>query len=248
MAKILFLDIETAPNVAFIWGLFDQHISHDQLEESSYILCWSAKWYGRPKIHFSSAEKRSSVEVLKPIHALLDKADIVIHFNGKKFDVPVLNREFIKHGLTPPSPYKQIDLYQVVRRTFRFESNKLAYITQALGLQGKMHHEGFKLWVGCMKGDRASWKKMGEYNRNDVVIMEPLYERLRPWINRHPAIQSGNGLACPRCGSKKTQRRGVEVATTQTCIRLQCQACGSWFRSSKVLVRDKDERGVNIAV
>lgn len=246
--KILFLDIETAPNLAYVWGLFDQHISHDHLEESSYILCWSAKWYGKPKIHFASAEKKSAQDVLKPIHALLDDADIVIHFNGKKFDVPVLNREFIKHGLTPPSPYKQIDLYQVVRRTFRFESNKLAYITQALGLQGKMHHEGFKLWVGCMKGDRACWQKMGEYNRNDVVIMEPLYERLRPWINRHPAIHTGNGLACPKCGSKKTQRRGVMVATTQTYIRLQCQECAGWFRSSKVLVRDKDERGVNIAV
>ena len=99
--KILFVDIETAPNLAYCWGLFDQNISHDQLEESSYILCWSAKWYGKPKIHFASAEKKTAQNVLKPIHALLDEADIVIHFNGKKFDVPVLNREFVKHGLTP---------------------------------------------------------------------------------------------------------------------------------------------------
>lgn len=245
--RILFLDIETAPNLAYVWGLFDQNIAHDQMEESSYILCWSAKWYGKPKIYFASGEKKSRAEVLKPIHALLDQAEIVIHFNGRKFDVPVLNREFVKHGLKPPSPYRQIDLYQVVRRTFRFESNKLAYVTQALGLQGKMHHEGFKLWVGCMKGDRKAWQTMGEYNRNDVLIMEPLYERLRPWIGRHPALQS-DGLACPKCCSKNVQRRGVQVAVSQTYVRLQCQDCGGWFRSSKVLVRDKDERGVNIAI
>lgn len=245
--KILYVDIETAPNTAFVWGLWEQNVSHDQLQESSYILCWSAKWHGKPRIHFASGEKKSRLEVLQPIHELLNQADIVVHFNGKKFDIPILNREFIKHGLTPPSPYRQIDLLQVVRRNFRFESNKLAYVTEALGLQGKMHHEGFQLWVRCMRGDRQAWKKMGEYNRNDVVIMEPLYERLRPWIVGHPNMQT-LGLACPKCESKNVQRRGVQVAISQTYVRLHCQACGSWFRSSKVLVRDTEERGVNIAV
>ena len=246
--KILFLDIETAPNKAYVWGLFDQNISHDQVEESSYILCWSAKWYGKPKSYFASAEHKTRQEVLEPIYALLNEADIVVHFNGKKFDIPILNREFVKHGMTPPSPYRQIDLLQVVRRAFRFESNKLAYVTEALGLQGKMHHEGFQLWVGCMNGNRQAWKTMGAYNRRDVTILEPLYERLRPWIMRHPALQSASGLACPKCASKDVQRRGVQVAISQTYVRYQCQACGGWFRSSKTLVTDREERGVNIAV
>jgi DNA polymerase elongation subunit (family B) len=245
--KILFLDIETAPNKAYCWGLFEQNISHDQVEESGYILCWSAKWYGKPRIHFASEQKAERIDVLRPIHALLDEAEIVIHFNGTKFDIPILNREFVKHGLTPPSPYRQIDLLRVVRRAFRFESNKLAYVTEALGLQGKMHHEGFKLWVGCMNGDKKSWRTMGAYNRRDVTIMEPLYERLRPWIDRHPNIPSSHGIGCPKCGSNNVQRRGVQVAISQTYLRLQCQACGGWFRSSKTLVRDTDERGVNIA-
>jgi uncharacterized protein YprB with RNaseH-like and TPR domain/DNA-directed RNA polymerase subunit RPC12/RpoP len=245
--KILFLDIETAPNKAFVWGLFDQNISHDQLEESSYILCWSAKWLGEKKIYFESAEKQDRRTVLAPIHHLLDGADVVVHFNGAKFDIPILNREFIKHGLTPPAPYKQIDLLRVVKRAFRFESNKLAYITQALGLQGKVKHEGFQLWVGCMNGDRKAWRTMERYNRNDVAILEPLYTRLLPWIGNHPSL-AYDGLACPKCGSKKTQSRGVQVAVTQTYQRYQCQGCGGWFRSNKVLVKDRGERGVNIAI
>lgn len=170
----------------------------------------------------------------------------MVHFNGTKFDIPILNREFLKHGFAPPSPYKQIDLMRVVKRAFRFESNKLAYITQALGLQGKMKHEGFQLWVGCMNGNRKAWRTMGQYNRKDVEILEPLYERLRPWISQHPTL-AGLGLACPKCGSTNAQSRGVQVACSRTYTRWHCQDCGGWFRSNKSLVSDKGERGVNIA-
>ena len=244
--RILFLDIETAPNTGYFWGLFDQNIAHDQVKETSYILCWAAKWYGKPHVSFSSTQYQSRIKNLRPIHAMLDEADVVVHFNGKKFDVPILNREFLKHRLHPPSPYKQIDLYRVCKGAFRFESNKLKSILKELGLENKLENEGFQLWVDCMEGKRAAWRKMGEYNRNDVVIMEPLYERLRPWIARHPTLPS-DGLACPKCRSKNVQQRGVQVAVSQTYVRFHCQGCGGWFRSSKTLVRDRDERGVNIA-
>jgi DNA polymerase III epsilon subunit-like protein len=246
--KTLFLDIETAPNTAYVWGFFDQNISHDQIEESSYILCWSAKWYGEKTVQFASAEKKTHKEVLKPVHKLLDEADVVVHYNGTKFDIPILNREFIKHGFTPPSPYKQLDLLRVVRQAFRFESNKLAYVTEALGLNKKLDHDGFKLWVRCMKGDREAWRKMEAYNRNDVQIMEPLYERLRPWIAKHPnMVETTDKLNCPKCGSTKIQSRGTQVALTRTYQRYHCQGCGGWFRSNKSLSSAKGERGVNIA-
>ena len=246
--NILFLDIETAPNTAFVWGLWDQNISHDQLQESSYILCWAAKWYGKPKIYHASAEHHSRAEVLKPIHALLDKADIVVHFNGTKFDIPILNREFVKHLFLPPSPYKQIDLFRVVKRAFRFESNKLAYITVALGLKGKIGHEGFQLWVDCMNGVKKAWRTMRAYNQNDVVILEPLYERLRPWIARHPTvIAEKEGMSCPKCGATAVQSRGSMITLAKIYNRWQCQVCGGWFRSNIGKKFQGKEYGVNIA-
>jgi DNA polymerase elongation subunit (family B) len=243
----LFLDIETAPNKAYVWGLFDQNISHDQVEESSYILCWAAKWYGKSRVYFESAEAQSSKAVLKPIHGLLDEADVVIHYNGTKFDIPTLNREFIKHGFTPPSPYKQLDLLRVVRKVFRFESNKLAAITKSLKLPGKVKNEGFQLWVDCMEGKREAWRLMEEYNRNDVAILEPLYERLLPWIDQHPNV-AVHGMACPRCESDRVQRRGVQVAISRTYTRYHCQSCGGWFRSNKSTASKRVEHGVNITV
>jgi len=123
--KILLLDIETAPNQAYVWGLFDQNISGDQVVDSSYVLCWSARWLHETEIMFSSVEKYDDYDMMMQLHTLLDEADVVVHYNGTKFDIPVINKEFVKLGIHPPSPYKQVDLYQVVRRNFRFESNKL---------------------------------------------------------------------------------------------------------------------------
>jgi len=245
--KILFIDIETAPNVAYVWGLFDQNIAHNQVEASSYVLCWSAKWLGNPANMFCSIKNDGVRVMLNAIHDLLDNADIVVHYNGCKFDIPTLNKEFVKHGMLPPAPYKQVDLLQVCRRAFRFESNKLVSVVKALGLGQKLDNHGFELWVGCMKGDAASWKKMQQYNRMDVTLLERLYHRLLPWITRHPGVNALSiRLSCPKCGSSKTQRRGEQVALTKQYARYQCQTCGGWFRSNKAGKPSRLERGVSL--
>ena len=43
-AKILILDIETAPIRAKVWGIWNQNISIDQIESDWFILTWAAKW------------------------------------------------------------------------------------------------------------------------------------------------------------------------------------------------------------
>ena len=244
--KILFLDIETAPNVAYVWGLFDQNISPNQVKSSSYVLCWSAKWHGRAKMEFCSVQRHTSRAMLASIHRLLDEADIVVHFNGIKFDIPTLNKEFVKHDMLPPSPYKQIDMLRICRQAFRFESNKLESVSFQLGIGKKVKHYGFELWTDCMDGKQEAWRIMERYNRMDVTILERLYHRLLPWITKHPIIIPPHvGLTCPKCGSNDTQLRGSNITRTAIYARHQCQKCGGWFRSSKPTVRLRDEHGVN---
>jgi len=247
-ARILFLDIETAPNVAYVWGLFDQNIAHDQVEASSYVLCWSAKWAGETKMYYQSVQRQAAKTMLTGIHQLLDEADVVVHYNGLKFDIPTLQKEFVKHGFLPPSPYKQVDLLQVCRRAFRFESNKLVAVVKALGLGAKMTKHGFELWVGCMKGETKAWAYMRRYNQRDVVVLERLYHRILPWITKHPNVNAlADRLCCPKCGSNRTQRRGEQVAKWLRYARYHCQACGEWFRGNKQTARRTSEQGVNIA-
>lgn len=236
--KILLLDIETSPNTAHVWGLWQQNVSLNQLQESSYVMCWSAKWLGDREIFFESVHKNKPEKMLKDIHKLLDEADAVIHYNGTKFDIPTLNKEFLLHGLPPPSPYKQIDLLRSVRSAFRFPSNKLDYVAQRLGLGAKTHHEGHGLWVRCMNNDPKAWKVMETYNKQDVVLLEKVYHAIRPWIKGHLNFNlfSEGKHVCPNCGGKKLHARGTARTISGTYQRYQCQSCGTWSRSTKTNV------------
>jgi DNA polymerase elongation subunit (family B) len=245
--KILLLDIETAPNEVYSWGLWDQNIATNQVRETSYILCWAAKWFEKDKVMFDSVHQSTAKRMLGGMHTLLDQADIVVHYNGLKFDIPTLNKEFIQRGFSPPAPYKQVDCLKEVKRMFRFQSNKLDFVSQALDIGAKSEHEGFELWVKCMKGDKDAWKRMEKYNRQDVKLLESLYTKLRPWIEKHPNIGAFEDIpACPKCGSEKRQQRGYAVTQLLKYPRYQCMGCGGWFRGNKSVSLRKQERMANI--
>lgn len=233
--KILLLDIETSPNVAHVWGLYKQNISISQIMDSSYVICWSAKWLDSNEIFFDSVKKSGAKRMLKRIHILLSKADAVIHYNGARFDIPTLNKEFLLYDLTPPSTYQQIDLLKTARKQFKFPSNKLDYIAQSLKLGRKTKHAGHDLWVRCLAGETKAWEEMEEYNKNDVVLLEAVYKKLLPWITNHPnvALIEAKEGACPNCGSKTLIKRGFTYTGLGKYQRFQCTTCGSWHRSRK---------------
>lgn len=232
--KTLLLDIETAPNSAYVWGLWQQNVSLSQLTDTSSVLCWSAKWLGEGEIMYASTFKGGSKRMLKKIHRLLDEAESVIHYNGLRFDIPTLNKEFLEAGMNPPSTYKQIDLLVTAKRQFRFPSNKLEYVARALRLEGKRKHEGFELWVKCMNKDPEAWAIMEDYNRQDVVVLENVYRHFLPWIKGHPnvaLIDKVDGCACTKCGSDNLRKRGFAHTSVSSYQRWQCGDCGGWSRS-----------------
>lgn len=232
--RILLLDIETAPNLAHVWGLWNQNVGLSQLIEPGYTLCWAAKWFDEPEVYFQSIHSTTPRKMVKAIHDLIEQADAVVHYNGNKFDMPTLQKDFLLQGFAPPAPTKQIDLLLTVRKRFRFPSNKLDYVAQQLKVGKKVKHERHELWLKCMGGDEAAWRKMEAYNRQDVLLLERVYKKVRPWIRNHPnhgLYDMDDSLMCTACGSKSYQRRGIAHTTTCSYHRFQCKRCGHWFRS-----------------
>lgn len=245
--KTLILDIETAPNLVHVWGLWNQNVGVPQIIGSGYVLCWAAKWLDNDEVMFSSCHKRKPITMLREIHKLLDGADAVVHYNGTKFDIPTLNKEFLLYGLSPPAPYKQIDLLKTAKTQFKFPSNKLDYVARALKLGKKTQHIGHELWIKCMNGDEEAWNQMREYNINDVLILEKVYNALRPWIKDHANLSLYyEELVCPNCGSGSYQRRGHAYTKTAKYARFQCTDCGNWFRGGKSQAKGPEEKFVNL--
>jgi hypothetical protein len=246
--RILVLDIETAPNLAYVWGLWDQRVGLSQLVAPSSVLCFAAKWHGKPKIHFASDHHDGHTKMIEKAHALMDEADAIVHYNGRAFDIKHLRREFLLAGLGPTSPHKDIDLLTVTRSKFKFVSNKLAHVSVELGLEGKAETGGFELWRDCMAGDAAAWRTMKSYNVQDVKLTEELYDRLLPWIDNHPH----HGLygprfededRCQRCGCPDLIRRGFYITNVGRYQRFRCTKCLGYSRGRKTVGR-VDARGV----
>lgn len=229
--KALVLDIELTPNLADVWSLWNVNVGLSQLREVSSVTCFAGKFHGEKKVHYYSDHHHGHDVMIEKAHQLLDEADAVVHWNGTRFDIPHLNREFMLAGMAPPSPFVQIDLLKTVRKAARFASNKLDHVAQQLGVGAKVKHEGHSLWTKCMAGDAAAWGRMRRYNRQDVLLTEALYDRLLPWIVGHPSVPLIDGIqgnACPKCASTHLQSRGYRVAATGRYRRLQCQDCKSW--------------------
>jgi len=237
--KILYLDIETTPHEGTFWNLFPKYIPINQIKTPTEVLCWAAKWEGEREVLFS---KRDTKGGTAQMWDLLDRADAVVHYNGKSFDMKHLNREFAVRGWGPPSPYHQIDLLSCVRQNFKLASNKLDWVSRYFGLGKKVKHAGIELWYGCMEDNQDDWKVMERYNKQDVKLLPKLYKFLLPWIKSHPNVALyGEGApsseTCGQCGSTDGQKRGTYKTKAGIYNRWRCNGCGTWSRS-----RHQDKR------
>jgi DNA polymerase elongation subunit (family B) len=237
MPKILILDIETAPNVAYVWRFFKENVGAKQVLEHTTIMSFAAKWLNEPTVYYDDAHKNTEEGLLAYLVTFLDSADIVIAHNGDKFDLPTIQGRALVLGLQPPSPYKTIDTVRVARNEFNFPSNSLEYLSGILGVEKKGGHKkfpGFELWLECLKENTEAWEEMKEYNIQDVITLEQVYLKLRPWDRRHPNVavyESNDAIHCPKCNSSHIQRRGFTFTNTGKYHRFQCMDCSGWSRT-----------------
>jgi DNA polymerase elongation subunit (family B) len=232
--KLLTVDIETMPHLGYFWDRWKQDINMIQIKEFKRACCFSAKWLDSDEVMYFSEFHHGHETMVREAHRLFDEADVLITYNGKTFDVPHLETEMILlDNKLVPSPYQHLDLYQIVKRRFKFPSNKLDDVAKALDIGQKVSHAGFQLWIDCMNGSIEAWSKMREYNKHDVVLTEELYLILRPWIKTHPnmSILDDEEVVegCTRCGSINYQRRGTYGTSFGTKQQFWCKDCGGWF-------------------
>lgn len=233
-AKILLLDIELAPNLAYVWQRWKVNIGMNQFAERAFIMSFSAKWLDDTKIIYHENRKSNDKAIVEVMYELLDEADIVVAHNGKDFDLKHILTRGIIHGLKPPSPYHVVDTLKEARKNFKFMSNSLADLCKDLGLPEKGKHgkfPGFELWWQCLRGNEEAWEELKDYNIQDVITLEALYLRLRPYMTNHPNVDYSDGeeLLCPKCASNAVQKRGTYTSAAGVVYqRFVCKPCGAW--------------------
>ena len=257
--RVLIFDIETAPNLSYVWGHWDQNVVRHK--HRWYVLCFAWAWLDELEAadnpedavnfarldQFSQKNKRDDKGLTKLMRDLFEEADITVAHNGDRFDVTKMWSRFMVHKLTPPSRPYQVDTIKAAKAG-RFNSNSLKELSDELDLtyQKMDHGLGFDLWEGCMADDPAMWAVMEEYNRFDVLALWELYGRLRPYMRRHPNMNTINGAGgekrCARCQSDKLTRNGYEYTGVSRFQRWRCKTCGFSNNRTRLSFDDRNSR------
>lgn len=246
--KTLFIDIETSACLGWSWQMWDTNLISIHRDWS--ILCFAYKWADGP-VQVESIKpprslgafiqnKRSDYQLVRSLWRLLDTADIVVAHNGNSFDLKKIVSRFLYYKLPPPSPYKQVDTKVSVKRVSSNTSNKLDDLGKQWGLGQKMKHEGWDMWLDSMGGKKKAWAMMKAYNKQDVLLLEKIYNHLLPYISNHPNVAMWTDFTCcTNCQSKNLTSRGWAFNKTTKYKRIVCKDCGRWMR---VPVNERETR------
>jgi len=241
--QVLLYDVETAPHLAYVWGMFKQTLGPNQILETTDVMCWAAKWLGQDAVLSESrVDDDSDERISRELWTLFDQADFVIGHNSRGFDDKIMRARWVKYGMPPPSPFKSVDTLTIAK-SFRFPRNKLESLARYFDIGHKVEHEGFDLWVKCLRGDKDAWNRMAEYNIHDVVLLEQVYIKLRAWDNRAPNISlyyHDDLTRCVVCGSSSLtdipQSAYTGVSEFPAC---RCRSCGKVMRTGSRYRADK---------
>jgi DNA polymerase elongation subunit (family B) len=251
-AKILLIDIETAPLHGNFWSLGKQYISPEQIETDSFIIGYSAKWllsadmmsdFCVPKEAVARDDKRVTLSA----YQLVNEADIIIGHNVEAFDIPILKSAWLLHGFNPPLPYQMVDTLKAARKEFRFASNKLNYLGQIMLSKEKLKTDR-TLWARCEKGDQEALKYMEEYCRRDTMLLEEVFLEMRGWIKSFPnmgLLMDAEEQCCPNCGSFDIELTDKYYTTPANQYRVvRCKSCGAPNRLPRSIIDTTTRRNL----
>jgi len=265
-AKVLCLDIETQRAITETFTLYKPFIHIDRVIVPTRVLCFAAKWRDEDKVIFKSCwddpvtvggtnpeAEAAYLKMMQAAYDLCDEADIVVTYNGDRFDLDWFNWECGRLKLGRPGPYKSIDLIKTNKTWFKGAqlSLKLDWSCRQWLKDRKVPHGGTDLWHdirwGTRDEKRAACKLMRQYNEYDTVLTGRLFEDYLPWLTVNLALYDtvageDDLLHCTKCNSTNVHRRGskyfVTLAGTYNlwrCADCNCTSKGSRRRTTTEL-------------
>lgn len=234
--KILYYDIEST-GLAADFGI---------------MLMYAYRWHGEEETHCRTLldipkkdwelppEKRDRTLVIE-LGKLIDEADIVVAHYGSKFDNRFVQTRLLIHDL-PIADIRWAKIFDpciTARKNLKFQSNRMANIAAALGVDQQKTSLPKNIWYRSHTFD-GEWfidaiTQMKEYCIQDVRVLYDIAQKIRPICRHLPAfklmaeVECGNRI-CRDCGGELTYR-GPYYTKANSYDNYQCVSCGAWQRS-----------------
>lgn len=204
------------------------------------ILCIGWKWHGQKHIHVPTilgggTDMLDDKQLVEEFAGVLAECDYHVTWYGDRFDKKMIQAKLIRYGLAPLAPKPSLDLWRTARRHFNLHSNRLAVWQQYLNVQYEKTAIDFDVWRQAGMGNKTAIKEVVRHCKLDVLVLEEVFNKMRPWIAEEPARKLFNPaelpFACISCGSTHLTKQGFKVARTRRYQQWKCQGCGKWQRS-----------------
>lgn len=224
MPKILCFDIESAGVNALKSDL-------------GFVILFGYKWNDEKDAHvleISSKDLKNfdDKKLLQKASKLLEQADLVVGHFASVFDRRFIQGRLLINGLPPIPPTKLRDTCMIARSVANFSSNRLKHLAKILGMRHqKLENNWPAAWFQVMKGNTKALKDLSDYCKGDVLALEELYLKLRPFDNAHPRVVEDRAK-CGACGGA-VQYRGYAYVGEGKYRRFQCTQCLKWGKETK---------------
>ena len=251
----LFWDIETSPNIGLFWRSgYKQNVDYGNILFERQIMCICWKWEQEDEVgalDWRLGEK----EMIESFMGVLNRADESVAHNGDKFDLPWIRGRCLYHGLPMFPTYKTLDTLKLVKgkNGFGLNSNRLDYIACFLGIGCKQETK-YGMWkeltkakfLPCTPEEKISanktMNKMVEYCKNDVVLLQEIYERIKNYTKpttHYGVLNGGDKTLCPECGSYRVVLNKTTTTALGTIRRnMMCNECRRYFTVSNKTYHD----------
>lgn len=123
-------------------------------------------------------------ELVKNIRDALNEYDIWVTWNGRLFDVPVLNGRLIFHGLEPLRTKMHIDLmWKASGGSVRIGRRSLQSASEYFNVSHRKTPLSVRVWDKAMAGSAEAYALIVEHNDADVLVTRDMFAVLKPQIN-----------------------------------------------------------------
>ena len=227
--------METSPNIGFFWQPGHKiNIGHENIIHERAIICICYKWSDQNKVyHLQWDAKQNDKKMLIDFIKVANQADELVGHNGDNFDLKWIRTRCYFHDIDMMPSFKTIDTLKEARKGFRFNSNRLDYISKFGGSTGKIG-TSFSLWKDIvLKKCDKSLRYMVKYCKKDVIELETVFNKMNKYILPKTSIAAKIG-DCPECGHTEMKYNGLRVsAKLGQAVQLVCLNCGKCHTISR---------------
>lgn len=237
--KRLYFDFEVSPNTCLVWRTGRKlTVNPESIIAERKIISVAWKWQGESKIHSLAWDKNQDDRTLLiAFSKVIDQADEAIAYFGDSYDAPFFRTRCLIHGIRINPTIKIVDPLKWVRGKYFFNSGKLDYVAQVLGV-GKKIDTNFQLWRDIVLNKcPIALEKMLRYNRQDIRILEGVWKILSDSMSAqtHAGVSQGKPRwTCAKCGSedvRKSKTRITAVGAKQH--QMTCLDCHGYYTVSE---------------